>query len=64
MQTAPRSAAFVHHVLTLLLGVVLAAGIWVTGHAELSWLGFAVATVYAEGRGGRRARAGCRRSIA
>ena len=55
MQTAPRSSALISHVLTLLFGTVLAAGIWLVGYAELSWLGFATAAMHAESPSGRRA---------
>jgi hypothetical protein len=54
MQTATLSSRLVRHLLTLLFGSVLAAGIWLTGYGELAWLGFAAAAMGAD-TGGRRA---------
>ncbi len=45
MQTTIRSSTLVHHLVTLLIGAVLAAGIWLLGYAEVSWLGFIVAAI-------------------
>jgi hypothetical protein len=55
MQTTTRSSRLIHHTLTLLFGAALAAGIWLVGYAELSWLGFASAAMHAETPSGRRA---------
>jgi hypothetical protein len=54
MPTATLSSRLVRHLLTLLFGSVLAAGLWLTGYGELAWLGFAAAAMGAD-PGGRRA---------
>ncbi len=45
MQTTTRSSTLVRHLVTLLIGAVLAAGIWLLGYAEVSWLGFIAAGI-------------------
>ena len=52
MQTTTRSDQFRRFLATLLLGLVMAAGIWVLAEPEVSWLGFALAAMY--GHGGDR----------
>jgi hypothetical protein len=54
MQTATLSPALIRHLRVLLFGSMLAAGLWLTGYAELAWLGFAAAAMGAD-PGGRRA---------
>ena len=53
MQPATPSSTLIRHLLTLLFGSVLAAGLWLTGYGELAWLGFAAAALGADpsGRG-------------
>ena len=49
MPTTPRRTSCMQHLTTLLLGLVLACGIaFVNGAPEASWIGFAVAAMYAE----------------
>ena len=43
MSTTTRSAELRQVLLTLLLGLVMAAGIWVVAEPELAWVGFAMA---------------------
>ena len=51
MPTRTPSASFV---LTMLLGLVLAAGIYVFAQPELAWLGFAMAAILDAARSPRR----------
>ena len=52
MQTATPSSRSLSHARTLALGAVLAAGIGMTGGADLSWLGFALAAMHTGAPGG------------
>jgi hypothetical protein len=58
MQTATHRSTVLYHAVTLLLGAVMAAAIWLLGYAEISSLGFAAAAIYGETPGsGARERA-------
>jgi hypothetical protein len=46
MQTTTRSDRVRQVLATLLLGLVMAAGIWVLAAPEASWVGFALAAMY------------------
>jgi hypothetical protein len=48
MRTAMHSSTVITHIVTLLLGAALAAGLWLVGHADMAWLGFAAAAIYAQ----------------
>ena len=48
MPTPARSSIVATHARTLALGGLAAAGIWLAGHPELSWLGFAQAAMIRE----------------
>ena len=54
MPTATLSPTLIRHLLALLFGSLLAAGIWLAGSSQLAWLGFAAAAMGAD-PGGRRA---------
>ena len=51
MPTLSRSTPFL---LTMLLGLVMAAGIYVLAQPELAWLGFAMAAILQAARSPRR----------
>jgi hypothetical protein len=45
MSTTTRSRQLQQALLTVVLGLVMAAGLWVVAEPELAWLGFAKAAV-------------------
>jgi len=54
MQTTTRSDRFGAFLATMLLGLVMAAGISAIADPELAWLGFALAAMYATHGSARR----------
>ena len=55
MRTAMSRSSLTHHVMTLILGALLALAIWLVGNHEQTWLGFVIAAIYAETARGQRA---------
>ncbi len=53
MSTTARSSRIQPFLMTMLLGLVMAALIFVVAGPELSWLGFALAGMYRSSPGGR-----------
>ena len=53
MQTTTRSDQVRQVLGTMLLGLAMAAGIWVVAEPEVSWIGFALAAIHHHGRARR-----------